>query len=403
MSESILNHFKDLKSKGLNIDITRGKPDSSQLDLSNKLLKMNVEPITDDGVDLRNYGEPSGIKAARELGASLLDAPIGNIIAGEQSSLLLSYQTILAHYIHGKPSSWKSLEKPKFICPVPGFDRHFRIFDDFDIEVITVPLIEDGVDLAKLKNVLDENQNVMGIICVPRHSNPSGEVYTDENINGIFSIGKAYSDKFLFLFDHAYLIHDFLPTKKQTPTWQLALNNNTNNQTVIVTSFSKVTFGGGGLSFLAADGDNLDLIKKTRLSMVICPDKINQQRHVDLFKNKEDIESHMTKHANLIRPKFETSYEILGSISDDYGTFSKPTGGYFITYKTSKPIASEVIELCSVLGVSLTPAGATFPNSNDPNNNIIRIAPTFIDEDELKIAMDVFITSVQVAHLGLKT
>jgi DNA-binding transcriptional MocR family regulator len=364
---------------------------------------MNVEPITDDGVDLRNYGEPSGIKAARELGASLLDAPIGNIIAGEQSSLLLSYQTILAHYIHGKPFSWKSLEKPKFICPVPGFDRHFRIFDDFDIEVITVPLIEDGVDLAKLKNVLDENQNVMGIICVPRHSNPSGEVYTDENINGIFSIGKAYLDKFLFLFDHAYLIHDFLPTKKQTPTWQLALNNNTNNQTVIVTSFSKVTFGGGGLSFLAADGDNLDLIKKTRLSMVICPDKINQQRHVDLFKNKEDIESHMMKHANLIRPKFETSYEILGSISDDYGTFSKPTGGYFITYKTSKPIASEVIELCSVLGVSLTPAGATFPNSNDPNNNIIRIAPTFIEEDELKIAMDVFITSVQVAHLGLKT
>ena len=180
-------------------------------------------------------------------------------------------------------------------------------------------------------------------------------------------------------------------------------SNNTNNQTVIVTSFSKVTFGGGGLSFLAADGDNLDLIKKTRLSMVICPDKINQQRHVDLFKNKEDIESHMTKHANLIRPKFETSYEILGSISDDYGTFSKPTGGYFITYKTSKPIASEVIELCSVLGVSLTPAGATFPNSNDPNNNIIRIAPTFIDEDELKIAMDVFVTSVQVAHLGLKT
>ena len=363
---------------------------------------MNVEPITDDGVDLRNYGEPSGIKAARELGASLLDAPIGNIIAGEQSSLLLSYQTILAHYIHGKPSSWKSLEKPKFICPVPGFDRHFRIFDDFDIEVITVPLMEDGVDLAKLKNVLDENQNVMGIICVPRHSNPSGEVYADENINGIFTIGKAYSDKFLFLFDHAYLIHDFLPTKKQTPTWQLALNNNTNNQTVIVTSFSKVTFGGGGLSFLAADGDNLDLIKKTRLSMVICPDKINQQRHVDLFKNKEAIESHMTKHANLIRPKFETSYEILGSISDDYGTFSKPTGGYFITYKTSKPIASKVIELCSMLGVSLTPAGATFPNSNDPNNNIIRIAPTFIDEDELKIAMDVFITSVQVAHLGLK-
>ena len=164
MSESILNHFKDLKSKGLNIDITRGKPDSSQLDLSNKMLKMNVEPITDDGVDLRNYGEPFGISGARKLGSVVLNAPQENIITGEQSSLLLSYQMILAKYLFANPVPWKDLDSPKFICPVPGFDRHFRMLEDFGIEMITVPLIEEGVDIHELKEVLNSNTNVMGII-----------------------------------------------------------------------------------------------------------------------------------------------------------------------------------------------------------------------------------------------
>ena len=398
MLESILTHFEEIKARGLSIDITRGKPDSHQLDLSNELLKMDVEPFDGD-VDLRNYGEPFGISDARQLGADVLSAPKENIITGEQSSLLLSYQMILAKYLFDNPTPWKDLDNPKFICPVPGFDRHFRMLEDFGIEMISVPLIEDGIDIQKFEEALNSNKNVMGVICVPRHSNPSGEVYSDQNIINIFQVGKAYSDNFLFLFDNAYLVHDFMPTREQTPVWQLAADTNTMNQAVVVTSFSKVTFGGGGLSFMAASDSNLELIKRIRGSMVICPDKINQKRHTQFFSGLDDIKNHMAKHANLIRPKFEITYEALRKLDKNYGNFSEPTGGYFITFISEKPIASRIVELCKEAGVLLTAAGATFPYGKDPKNNTLRIAPTFIDEQELEVAMDVFITAVQIAHL----
>ena len=398
MLESILTHFEEIKARGLSIDITRGKPDSHQLDLSNELLKMDVEPFDGD-VDLRNYGEPFGISDARQLGADVLSAPKENIITGEQSSLLLSYQMILAKYLFDNPTAWKDLDNPKFICPVPGFDRHFRMLEDFGIEMITVPLIEDGIDIQKFEEALNSNKNVMGVICVPRHSNPSGEVYSDQNIINIFQVGKAYSDNFLFLFDNAYLVHDFMPTREQTPVWQLAEDTKTMNQAVVVTSFSKVTFGGGGLSFMAASDSNLELIKRIRSSMVICPDKINQKRHTQFFSGLDDIKNHMAKHANLIRPKFEITYEALRKLDKNYGNFSEPTGGYFITFISEKPIASRIVELCKEAGVLLTAAGATFPYGKDPKNNTLRIAPTFIDEQELEVAMDVFITAVQIAHL----
>jgi len=398
MLESILTHFAEIKARGLSIDITRGKPDSYQLDLSNELLKMDVEPFDGD-VDLRNYGEPFGISDARQLGADVLCAPKENIITGEQSSLLLSYQMILAKYLFDNPTAWKDLDSPKFICPVPGFDRHFRMLEDFGIEMISVPLIEEGIDIQKFEETLDSNANVMGVICVPRHSNPSGEVYSDQNIINIFQAGKAYSDNFLFLFDNAYLVHDFMPTREQTPVWRLAEDTKTMNQAVVVTSFSKVTFGGGGLSFMAASGPNLELIKRIRGSMVICPDKINQKRHTQFFSGLNDIKNHMIKHAELIRPKFEIVYKALRKLDKDFGNFSEPTGGYFITFISKKPTASRIVELCKEAGVLLTPAGATHPYGKDPNNSTLRIAPTFIDEQELEVAMDVFITAVQIAHL----
>ena len=397
MLDNILTYFEEIKAQGLSIDITRGKPDASQLDLANELLRMNVEPF-DGEVDLRNYGEPYGIKDARILGSEVLSAPIDNVITGEQSSLMLTYQMVLSKYLFAKPLPWKDAEAPKFICPVPGFDRHFRMLEDFGIEMITVPLIEDGVDIDLLANALENNTNVLGIICVPRHSNPSGEVYSDDNINELFKIGKKYSEDFLFLFDHAYLVHDFLPTKDQTPVWELSEQNNTTNQTVVVTSFSKVTFGGGGLSFMAAADENLGLIKRIRGSMVICPDKINQKRHTQFFKDLDAVKSHMKKHADLVRPKFEIAYRALEKLDKDVGEYSQPTGGYFITFKSQKPIASKIVEYCKEAGVLLTPAGATHPYGNDPKNNTLRIAPTFITEKELEIAMDVFVTAVQIAH-----
>ena len=397
MLDNILTYFEEIKAQGLSIDITRGKPDASQLDLANELLGMIVEPF-DGEVDLRNYGEPYGIKDARILGSEVLSVPIDNVITGEQSSLMLTYQMVLSKYLFAKPLPWKDAEAPKFICPVPGFDRHFRMLEDFGIEMITVPLIEDGVDIDLLADALENNTNVLGIICVPRHSNPSGEVYSDDNINELFKIGKKYSEDFLFLFDHAYLVHDFLPTKDQTPVWELSEQNNTTNQTVVVTSFSKVTFGGGGLSFMAAADENLGLIKRIRGSMVICPDKINQKRHTQFFKDLDAVKSHMKKHADLVRPKFEIAYRALEKLDKDVGEYSQPTGGYFITFKSQKPIASKIVEYCKEAGVLLTPAGATHPYGNDPKNNTLRIAPTFITEKELEIAMDVFVTAVQIAH-----
>jgi len=311
---------------------------------------------------------------------------------------MLTYQMILSKYLFDSPTPWRDIDSPKFICPVPGFDRHFRMLEDFGIEMITVPLIEDGVDIDKLSKVLSNNTNILGIICVPRHSNPSGEVYSDDNIKELFRIGKEYSEDFLFLYDNAYLVHDFLPTKNQTPVWKLAEESRALNQTIVVTSFSKVTFGGGGLSFIAAADKNLDLIKRIRGSMVICPDKINQKRHTQFFKDLNAVKEHMKKHAELVRPKFEIVYRALEKLDKEVGDFSQPTGGYFITFRSKKPIASKIVDLCEEAGVLLTPAGATHPYGHDPENNTLRIAPTFISEKDLEMAMDVFITAAQIAH-----
>jgi len=402
MHQEIIARFDSLKEKQLSIDITRGKPDKDQLDLSNDLIDLSIPISSEDGIDLRNYGEPFGIIEARRLGSELLNAPIENILAGEQSSLLLAYQTVLSNYLFADPIPWKDIKNPKFICPVPGFDRHFMMLDDFGIEAVPIPLKEDGIDLLAFEEALKDDEDFVGILCVPKHSNPSGEIYSDDNLQRMFEIGSNYSNKFLFLFDHAYLIHDFLPTPEQKPIWEIVTEYNVQDQTVITTSFSKVTFGGGSISFMATSGHSMDLIKKVRTTMIICPDKLNQKRHVEFFKDAATVKSHMKKHAKLIRPKFELAYEYLEKLPEECGTFSRPTGGYFITYSTSKPIATKVVELCKEMGVLITPAGSTFPNNYDPNDSVIRIAPTYVTIDELADAMNVFTTSVEMAHFGIE-
>tara|TARA_B100001175_G_scaffold244106_1_gene210618 strand:+ start:31080 stop:32291 length:1212 start_codon:yes stop_codon:yes gene_type:complete len=398
MHQEIITKFNLLKEKQLSIDITRGKPDKDQLDLSNDLLDISIPTSSDDGIDLRNYGEPFGITEARKLGSELLDAPLENILAGEQSSLLLTYQTVLSNFLFAEPTPWKSLKNPKFVCPVPGFDRHFMMLQDFGIEAVPIPMLEDGIDIGAFESLLEQDDEFVGILCVPKHSNPSGEIYSDENLQKMFSIGSNFSDKFLFLFDHAYLIHDFLPTPEQKPLWETVVNSNVQDQTVITTSFSKVTFGGGGISFLATSGHSLELIKRVRTTMIICPDKLNQKRHVEFFKDAEGVKSHMLKHAELVRPKFEIAYSYLETLDEDCGSFSRPTGGYFITYSTAKPIATKVVELCKEMGVLITPAGSTFPNNYDPKDSVIRIAPTYVSKEELKMAMEVFVTAVELAN-----
>ena len=402
MHQEIIERFNSLKEKQLSIDITRGKPDKDQLDLSNGLIDITIPTSSEDGIDLRNYGEPFGIIEARKLGSELLNAPIENILAGEQSSLLLTYQTVLSNFLFAEPTPWKNLENPKIICPVPGFDRHFMMLEDFGIEAVPIPLLDDGIDLNVFEEVLKTGDDFVGILCVPKHSNPSGEIYSDENLKKMFELGSNYSDKFLFLFDHAYLIHDFLPTPEQKPLWKVVEESKVQDQTVVTTSFSKVTFGGGGISFMATSGHSLDLIKKVRTTMIICPDKLNQKRHVEFFKDVESVHEHMKKHADLVRPKFELAYSFLEALPEECGTFSRPTGGYFITYSTSKPIATRVVALCKELGVLITPAGSTFPKNYDPNDSVIRLAPTFVEAGDLSDAMDVFVTAVLVAHYELE-
>ena len=397
MDESLESKFATLKSKNLKIDLTRGKPGSDQLDLSNDLLSIRVPAESPSGVDVRNYGDPLGIPEARELGGELLSAPLDNTLVGEQSSLLLIYQLILANYLFGLEMPWKDQENLKFICPVPGFDRHFRLLDDFGIEMLTVPLTGTGVDMDKFKGLLSEHQNIKGIICVPRHSNPTGDVYTDENLTQLFEAGKSYSNEFLFILDHAYLLHDFSSTEFQTSSWEIANQCNVLDQTAILCSFSKVTFGGGGLSFAAAGTKLFNLLVKQRASMIVCSDKANQMRHLEFLKSKKDVLDHMGKHADLVKPKFELAFKALDSLGSEIGSYKKPTGGYFVSYNTSKPIAKRVIALCEEAGVLITPAGSTYPHFNDPQDSNIRLAPTFLELEDLKEAMEVFTTSLQIA------
>ena len=397
MDESLESKFATLKSKNFKIDLTRGKPGSDQLDLSNDLLSMTVPAKSPSGLDVRNYGDPLGISEARRLGAELLSAPVENTLVGEQSSLLLIYQLVLANYLFGLEAPWREQKNLKFICPVPGFDRHFRLLDDFGIEMLPVPLTGSGIDIEAFKKLLEAHENIKGIICVPRHSNPTGDIYTDDNMKELMKAGKAYSSEFLFILDHAYLLHDFAPTMDQTPSWELAKKSDVLDQTAIFSSFSKVTFGGGGLSFAAAGTKLFDLLVRQRASMIVCSDKVNQMRHLGFLQNKADVLKHMSKHAELVKPKFEVAFSALDSLDSKIGSYKKPTGGYFISYNTNKPIAKRVIALCEEAGVMITPAGSTYPHFHDPANSNIRLAPTFLGLEDLKEAMEVFTTSLQLA------
>ena len=397
--ENLLKSFEELKRRNLKIDLTRGKPHSEQLDLSNALMTQAVEPIGENGIDLRNYGEPVGIIEARKLGAEILDSNVNLTIAGEQSSYLLMTQLLLGRYLFGlNDNPWKDEEEPAFLCAVPGFDRHFATLEGLNIKMHTVDLCSSGVNIEDLRDKLSKYPNIKGFICVPRHSNPSGEVFSDENIIDLLKITKAHDPNFINLFDHAYLIHDFDETQTQTPIPVLADSLGALDNVAVFTSFSKVTFGGGGMAFLTTGEKNFKLIEKVRNMMVICPDKINQRRHVNFLKNKVNIIEHMKKHADLIKPKFDLVDKKLSHLPNEIGEYTKPTGGYFVTFYARRPIAKKIVALSAEAGLMLTPAGSTYPYGNDPNDSVLRIAPTYINLDELDIAMDIFVLAAQIAH-----
>ena len=399
MDSNLNKEFDYFKAQNLSIDVTRGKPHSDQLDLSQSLLDSPLKSWIVEGSDLRNYGDPLGIMKARKLGAEILDGKVETTLAGEQSSLLLIYQMITALYLHGIKVPWRSLNKPKIICPVPGFDRHFRIFEDFGIEMLSLPLEGDGPDIDAYKELLNSHSNIVGIIAVPKHSNPTGDIYSYEKIQNIFEFGLAHSKDFCFLFDHAYIVHDLEENLPTHPILNIAEEAGALETTAVMTSFSKVTFGGSGLSFFSAGHMLFNLMVKQRAAMIICPDKINQQRHMQFLSTPSAIKEHMRLHAAILKPKFLLVQEKLSVIPSEMGSFKIPAGGYFVSFDTKLPIASRVVEIANNLGVKFTPAGSTYPYGKDPANSNIRIAPSFLNIQDLSIAMDVFLLSLKLAHL----
>ena len=390
--------YLDLKTRQLKLDLTRGKPDESQLDLSSDLEGILQGQTIVDGVDIRNYGEPQGLDSCRELGAEILGCDKAYVLAGGNSSLTLMSQYVSSLFFHGSGDGpWSSKERISFLCPVPGYDRHFRLSEEFGINMIPVELTGEGPDLESVRELALQDQSIKGIWCVPKHSNPTGEIYSKKTTEGLLEISKEAEQNFKIFWDNAYAIHDFKDSTQLEDIFSLAKDIDALDSVVAFASTSKMTYAGSGIGFLALSESNLDHFLKHYLALVIGPDKVNQAKHVKFFRKNGGVLSHMKKHAEILKPKFELVNNWLSK--QDYGSWTKPTGGYFVSFTSQEGLAKEIINLASGLGLKLTPAGATFPYGVDPKDNIIRLAPTACNIKELDQAMEIFVCCVALATL----
>lgn len=382
---------------GLKLDLTRGKPAASQLDLSNELDGiLEGFYILQDGTDVRNYGGILGIPEARALGAEILDVQPDQVMVGGNSSLNLMYQ-----YVNHMMSKWQGNDI-KFLCPVPGYDRHFTICEHFGIEMVTVPLGDDGPDMALVEQLVSEDDAIKGIWCVPKYSNPTGQTYSSETVKRFATLAKSAGPDFQIFWDNAYVVHDLEETSDALDSLLAAADREgTADSVVMLASTSKITFAGAGISFLATGTGRLSAFEKFLSSQMIGFDKVNQLRHVRFLKDRVGVTDHMRKHRDIIKPKFDLVLDKLEQHlgGKDIATWTRPRGGYFISLDTRPGLASQVVDMAGAAGVKLTPAGATFPYGKDPHDSNIRIAPTFPGIDELDQAMDVFVTCLELATL----
>jgi len=390
--------FDSYINAGLRLDLTRGKPAAEQLDLSNDLdgiLKGFY--LLQGGTDVRNYGGILGIPEARQLGAEFIGAKPEQVMVGGNSSLNLMYQ-----YVQHMMADWGS--KPiKFLCPVPGYDRHFTICEHFDIEMITVPLNDDGPDMQQVQELLSKDSAIKGIWCVPKYSNPTGNTYSKEVVEQFAEIPKVAGDHFRVFWDNAYAVHDLVNQGDELPSLMTAADKaGTTDSIVTLGSTSKVTFAGAGISFMATSTSQLAAFEKFLSNQMIGFDKVNQLRHVRFLKDNDGIKAHMAKHRAIIKPKFDLVLNKLEKhlAGKNMASWNSPRGGYFISLDTRPGLAATIISMAADAGVKLTPAGATFPYGKDPENKNIRLAPTFPELAELESAMDVFVTCVELASLN---
>ncbi|MBQ3880834.1 MAG: aminotransferase class I/II-fold pyridoxal phosphate-dependent enzyme [Oscillospiraceae bacterium] len=398
--------YESLRDMHLNLDMSRGKPDATQLNLSMDMLQLNPYDLiyTRKGTDVRNYGELAGVDEAKELFANLLGLKMENIIMGGQSSLALMYDNVIKAYVlgvYGGSKPWGQQGKIKFLCPTPGYDRHFRITEEFGIDMITIPMLETGPDMDMVKQYVESDASVKGIWCVPKYSNPTGCTYSPETVEA-FARLKPAADDFRIFWDNAYFVHGFREEDdKLVNIFDACKKYGSEDMVYEFLSTSKVTFSGAGVAVLAASRNNIQFLTKQMSVQTLGYDKINQMRHVKYFKNVEGLMAHMKKQANYLRPKFDCALASLqrGLGGTGIGAWTNPRGGYFINYDGLPGTAKRCIELCADVGVKLTPAGAAFPYGIDPEDRNIRIAPSYPSTAELYTSMDVFCVCQKIAAL----
>ena len=407
LKSALEEEYKTLESKGLNLNMARGKPGFSQLALSMPMLNVlsgDSDMRTVLGNDTRNYGDLDGIGECRRLMAAMMSVPKDNVIVCGNSSLNIMYDTVSRSMTHGVLGStpWCKLDKVKFLCPVPGYDRHFKITEFFGIEMINIPLYDDGPDMDMVEEYVNNDPAVKGIWCVPKYSNPTGISYSDEVVRRFANLKPAAED-FRIFWDNAYCIHHLYEDTQDEILNILEECEKTGNPNMvyIFASTSKISFPGSGVSAIATSIANRDFIESQMTIQTIGHDKINQLRHARFFKDIDGLNKHMKKHAELLRPKFEAVLNTLETELSglEIGSWIKPRGGYFISFDALPSCAKSIVAKCKALGVVLTGAGATYPYGKDPLDSNIRIAPSFPTPEEMKEASEVFVLCVKLASI----
>ena len=407
LREQLLAAYEEKKALGLNLDMSRGKPSPTQLGVSVGLMDVinsDSDMKSECGIDCRNYGCLDGIPEVKRLMAEMMGTTEDHIFIGGNASLTLMFDTVSRAYTHGimGETPWCKLDKVKFLCPVPGYDRHFAITEHFGIEMINIPMSETGPDMDMVEELVNSDPTVKGIWCVPKYSNPQGICYSDETVRRFANLKPAAKD-FRIFWDNAYVIHHLYEDNQVEILDIIGECEKAGNPDMVFefASTSKVSFPGSGVSAMATSHANLEDAKKHYTIQTIGNDKVNQLRHARYFKNLDGLKEHMKRHADFMRPKFEATLKVLEEELDGLGIGSwiKPLGGYFISFDAMEGCAKAIVAKCKEAGVVLTGAGATFPYHNDPKDSNIRIAPSFPTPEEMQQATEIFVLCVKLVSV----
>lgn len=400
MLTSLEAQYEGFVKEGLALDMSRGKPSPDQLSLSRDMNEIEYDP-TKSKMDYRNYGILDGIPEIKAMFAKILDVEAGEVLAGGNSSLTMMYdalQRAMQFGVCGGKTPWGKQAKLKFLCPVPGYDRHFAITELFGFEMINVPMSASGPDMDMIERLVSEDDSIKGIWCVPKYSNPDGVTYSDETVKRFANLSPK-ADDFRIFWDNAYFAHEVYGNDdKLLNLLNEAKKNGKEDMVYMFTSTSKITYAGAGVAFCVMSKANMDFNKKLLGIQAIGPDKLNQWRHVEYLKDEKGLKAHMARHQALLRPRFDVVTDKLDELkAEGFIRYEKPRGGYFVSVFTPNGTASEVVKLCREAGVVFTPAGSTYPYKKDPADSNIRLAPSYPPVAELKKAIEVFAVAVKLA------